>query len=113
MIDYLLRFPSKEAAVMFGLQSGFVAFDEQKQPYTTLATHTYAVVIIGPWVRQVGEDKECNPIMESDGLHWVLFRDLAGLPIPPGAEQYIFWTSEDGKRPEDCPQGKFAGDSEP
>jgi len=107
MKDYLLNFPSKEAAVQFGLQSGFVAFDENKQPYTTLATHTYAVAIIGPWIKITGYDAENNPIVESDNRHWVLFRDLVGLPIPSGAEQYIFWTSDDGPRPENCPQDNW------
>ena len=108
MKDYLLKFPSKEAAVMFGLQSGFVAFDENKEPYTTLATHTYAVAIIGPWLEQTGVDGDGNPIIKSDDQHWVLFRDLVGLPIPPGAEQFIFWTSDYGPRPENCPQTEFA-----
>lgn len=108
MKDYLLKFPSKEAAVMFGLQSGFVAFDENKEPYTTLATHTYAVAIIGPWFEQIGVDSDGNPIVKSDDKHWVLFRDLVGLPIPLGAEQFIFWTSEDGPRPENCPQLAFS-----
>lgn len=93
---------------MFGLQSGFVAFDENKEPYTTLATHTYAVSIIGPWFEQVGADGEGAPIYKSDDRHWVLFRDLAGLKVPDGAEQFIFWTSDDGKRPENCPQVEFA-----
>lgn len=110
MIDYLLKFPSKEEAVQFGLNTGFVSFDENNEPYTTLATHTYAVAIIGPWIEQTGVDGDGNPVFKSDDQHWVLFRDLVGLPIPPGAEQFIFWTSTSGKRPENCPQVEFAED---
>jgi len=106
--DYLLCFDSKEQAVAFGLGAGFVGFDENKQPYTTLATNTYAVAIIGPWVKQVGEDAEGQPITESDNKHWVLFRDLAGLPVPEGADRFIVWTSDEGERPKDAPQDDFA-----
>lgn len=108
MKDYLLKFPSKEEAVGFGLQSGFVALDEVGEPYTTLATHEYAVVIVGPWLEQTSVDEEGLPVFKSDDQHWVLFRDLVGLPIPAGAEQFIFWTSDDGSRPENCPQLAFA-----
>ena len=135
--DYLLRFDSKEQAVTFGrgatsaketklgevsrFQSAkhaeangvgvkFVRSDEKGDAQTILATHAYAIYVIGPWVRQVGEDKEGNPITESDGLHWVLIRDLEGLKVPEGADKFIVWTSDDGKRPENCPQVEFAGD---
>ena len=137
MKDYLLKFKSKEQAVAFGRMAlsekaqklgevskyesakhaeangvgvKFVADDERGEAHTTIATHAYAIYVIGSWMRQVGEDKEGNPIMESDGLHWVLFRDLVGLKIPRGADEFIFWTSDDGKRPEDCPQVEFAED---
>jgi hypothetical protein len=108
MKDYLLRFDSKEQAVEFGLASGFVSFDENNEPFTTLATHTYAVAVLGPWVRQTGTDQDGNPIVESDNKHWVMFRDLVGLPIPTGAEQFIFWDSDLGPRPEDCPNMMWA-----
>lgn len=74
------------------------------QPFTTLATHTYAVAVIGPWLKQVGEDAEGLTIVESDNNHWVLFRDLVGLSVPEGAEPYIFWTSDGGAFPKNCPQ---------
>lgn len=133
--DYLLRFDSKEQAVTFGrgatsaketklgevsrFQSAkhaeangvgvkFVRSDEKGDAQTILATHAYAIYVIGPWVRQVGEDKEGNPITESDGLHWVLIRDLEGLKVPEGADKFIVWTSDDGERPEDVPQERFA-----
>lgn len=133
--DYLLRFDSKEQAVTFGrgatadketkrgevsrfqsvkhaeangVGGKFVRNDEKGDAQTILATHAYAVCVIGPWVRQVGEDKEGNPIMESDGLHWVLIRDIEGLKVPEGADKFIVWTSDDGERPEDMPQERFA-----
>lgn len=113
MKDYLLKFQTKQEAVQFGLQSGFVAFDENKEPYTTLATHTYAVAIIGPWVQITPAAKEGEePLVESDDRHWVLFRDLVGLKVPEGAEKYIFWTSDDGPRPENCPQDAWSGDGD-
>ncbi len=133
--DYLLRFDSKEQAIAFGrdatsakdakkdeisrFQSAkhaeangvgvkFVRNDEKGDAQTILATHAYAIAVIGPWVRQVGDDKEGNPIMESDGLHWVLIRDIEGLKVPEGADKFIVWTSDDGERPEDMPQEHFA-----
>jgi hypothetical protein len=37
-----------------------------------------------------------------DGQWWVLFRDLIGIPIPEGGEQFIFWASTSGDpRPTD------------
>lgn len=139
MKDYLLRFKSKDQAVAFGRDATseksrkpgevskyesakhaeangvgvkFVVDDERGEAHTTTATHAYAIYVIGPWVKQVGEGKEGNPIMESDGLHWVLIRDLEGLKVPEGADKFIFWTSDDGKRPEDCPQVEFAGNTD-
>lgn len=133
--DYLLRFDSKEQAIALGqgasstketklgeaskyesisharangIGSKFVVNDEKGEPVTIKSTHAYAIAVIGSWVRQVGEDKEGNPIMESDGLHWVLVRDLEGLEVPDGAAKHIVWTSDDGERPEDMPQDHFA-----
>jgi hypothetical protein len=100
MIDYILRFPSKEVAEQFGVANGFAAVDENGEVQSSLASHTHALCVIG----------EHN----SDGQYWVLFRDLVGLPIPAGADQFIYWSSawtvtdEDGNeipipRPEDQP----------
>jgi hypothetical protein len=108
MIDYLLKFDTQEQAVQFGLDNGFVSFDEDGNPVTTLATHTYALAVLGPWIHQIGTGQDGNPIFESDGKHWVMFRDLVGLPIPTGAEQFIFWDSDLGPRPEDCPNMMWA-----
>ena len=98
MHDYLLRFESKAIAQQFGIASGY-AVDTDGVIETTLATHQYALHEIG---EHNGKD------------YWVLFRDLVGLPVPEGADQFIFWSStwtvtdEDGNeipvpRPEDQP----------
>jgi hypothetical protein len=85
MIDYILKFPSKEIAVQFGITNGFTSTDENGEPQSSLASHTHALCVIG----------EHN---SSDW--WVLFRDIAGIPIPEGGEQFIFWTStSDTPRP--------------
>ena len=98
MIDYLLRFPSKAVAQQFGIASGY-AVDNEGVIETTLATHQYAL-------HEIGEHNGAD--------YWMLFRDLVGLPVPEGADQFIFWSStwtvtdEDGSeipvpRPEDQP----------
>jgi hypothetical protein len=79
MIDYILKFPSKAIAEQFGIASGY-AVDNEGVVETTLASHEYALHIIG----------EHN----GDGQWWVLFRDLVGIPIPEGGEQFIFWASD-------------------
>jgi hypothetical protein len=78
MIDYLLKFPDRTTAVMFGLANGFAVIDDEGNEQITLASHEYALCIVG----------EHN---SSDW--WVLFRDLVGIPIPEGADQFIFWAS--------------------
>jgi hypothetical protein len=79
MIDYLLKFPDRATAVQFGLQNGFAVIDDEGNEQITLASHEYALHIIG----------------EHNGSDWwVLFRDLAGIPIPEGGEQYIYWASD-------------------
>jgi hypothetical protein len=80
MTDYLLKFPSREVAVQFGLANGFAIIDEDGNEQITLASHEYALCIIG----------EHN----GDGQWWVLFRDLLGIPIPEGGEQFIAWASD-------------------
>ena len=98
MIDYLLRFDSKSTAQQFGIASGY-AVDNEGVVETTLATHQYAL-------HEIGEHNGAD--------YWVLFRDLVGLPVPEGADQFIFWSStwtvtdEDGSeipvpRPTDQP----------
>jgi hypothetical protein len=96
--DYLLKFPSKAIAEQFGIASGY-AVDNEGVIETTLATHQYAL-------HEIGEHNGAD--------YWVLFRDLVGLPVPEGADQFIFWSStwtvtdEDGSeipvpRPTDQP----------
>jgi len=77
--DYLLKFPDRATAVQFGLANGFANIDEDGNEQITLASHEYALHIIG---EHQGSD------------WWVLFRDLVGIPIPEGGEQFIFWASD-------------------
>ena len=80
MIDYLLKFPSKEVAEQFGIANGFAQFDEESGlVVSSLASHTHALCEIGE------HNKDKN--------YWVLFRDLVGIPIPEGGDQFIFWSS--------------------
>jgi len=80
MIDYLLKFPSKAIAEQFGIANGFAQLDEESGVVvSSLASHTHAL-------REIGEHN-------GDGNYWVLFRDLVGIPIPEGGEQFIFWAS--------------------
>jgi hypothetical protein len=77
MIDYLLKFPSKQVAEQFGIANGFsVEVDGVIQ--TTFASHEYAL-------HEIGEHNGTD--------FWVLFRDLVGIPIPEGADQFIYWAS--------------------
>jgi hypothetical protein len=79
MTDYLLKFEDRTTAVMFGLQNGFATIDDEGNEQITLASHEYALCIIG----------------EHNGSDWwVLFRDLVGIPIPAGGEQFIYWASD-------------------
>ena len=88
MIDYILKFPSKEVAEQFGIANGFAAPDEDGVIQSSLASHEHALCVIG----------EHN----GDGQWWVLFRDLVGIPIPEGGEQFIAWASTSGEqRPSD------------
>jgi hypothetical protein len=76
--DYILKFPDRTTAVQFGLANGFATIDDEGNEQITLASHEYALCIIG----------------EHNGSDWwVLFRDLVGIPIPEGGEQFIYWAS--------------------
>ena len=79
MTDYLLKFPSKQVAEQFGIANGFAQVDDEGIIQTSLATHTHALHEIG---EHNGKD------------YWVLFRDLVGIPIPDGADQFIYWSSD-------------------
>jgi hypothetical protein len=89
IVDYLLKFSSKQVAEQFGVAHGFAQLDEESSVViSSLASHTHALCEIG----------EHN----GDGQWWVLFRDLVGIPIPAGGEQFIAWSSASGEqRPTD------------
>ena len=78
MIDYLLKFPSNSIAEQFGIASGY-AVDNEGVVETTLATHEYAL-------HEIGEHNGTD--------FWVLFRDLVGLSVPEGADEFIYWASD-------------------
>jgi hypothetical protein len=79
MTDFILKFPDRTTAVMFGLQNGFAVIDDEGNEQITLASHEYALHVIG----------------EHNGSDWwVLFRDLVGIPIPEGGDLYIYWSSD-------------------
>lgn len=85
MTDYILKFPSKSAAEQFGIASGF-ASEVDGEVVSNIASHEHAMCVVG----------------EHDGAWWVLFRDLVGIPVPDGAEQFIYWASTSGDpRPTD------------
>jgi len=88
MIDYLLKFPSKEVAEQFGLANGFAHLDEESGAVTSsLASHTHALLEIG---------EHYTPDGTGDGLYWVMFRDLVDLPVPEGGQAFIHWSSAGG-----------------
>ncbi len=78
MIDYLLKFPSREVAIQFGASTGLAVQYENDEWYPNIASHEHALLEIGP---HNGEN------------YWILFRDLVGIPIPDGADQFIYWSS--------------------
>lgn len=82
MTDFILRFGSKQIAEQFGIANGFASASEDGEVVSSLASHTHALCVIG----------EHN----GDAQYWVLFRDLVGIPIPAGGEQFIYWTSASG-----------------
>ena len=87
MRDYLLKFTSKEVAEQFGIANGFSAPNENGEVQSSLASHEHALCVVG----------------EFAGTWWVLFRDLVGIPIPAGGEQFIYWSSASGDpRPVDA-----------
>lgn len=81
MIDYLLKFTSKQAAEQFGLAHGF-ASEVDGEVVSSIASHEHALHVIGEH--------------DGDWQWWVLFRDLVGIPVPDGAEQFIHWSSASG-----------------
>lgn len=99
MTDYLLKFPSKEVAIQFGASTGLAIQNQTGEWVANIASHEHALLEIGS---------------HNDQNYWILFRDLVGIPIPSGADQYIYWSSnqtgfdEDGQivyrpKPQDDP----------
>jgi hypothetical protein len=78
MTDYILKFPNKAIAEQFGTTNGF-SEEVDGVVQTTLASHEYAL-------HEIGEHNGTD--------FWVLFRDLVGIPIPEGGNQFICWSSE-------------------
>ena len=79
MTDYILKFPSKSIAEQFGIANGFAQVNDDGVIQTSLASHTHAL-------HEIGEHNGAD--------YWVLFRDLVGLPIPDGGDQFIYWASD-------------------
>ena len=76
-VDYILKFPSKSAAEQFGIASGF-ASEVDGEVVSNIASHEHALHVVGDY----------------NGAWWVLFRDLVGIPVPDGADQFIYWASD-------------------
>jgi hypothetical protein len=102
MTDYILKFPSKVVAEQFGIANGFAAPDGNGVVQSNLASHEHALCVVGEHLLlQPDIDGEPQPAI-GDGQYWVLFRDLVGIPIPAGGEQFIHWSNESGEpRPVD------------
>tara|TARA_B100000965_G_scaffold386513_1_gene388842 strand:- start:189 stop:560 length:372 start_codon:yes stop_codon:yes gene_type:complete len=122
MIDYLLKFPSREDAVSFGASLGYVEKNDDGDDVVTLADHGYSISVIGehysdgelvesPLGDKSPEGDDIEPVREKvgDGNHWILFRDKKGtIEVPPEATSLIIWTSADEEpRPESVPDRAF------
>ena len=100
MIDYLLKFPSKDIAERFGISNGFAYVDEDSgKVISSMASEVHALYEIGEHFIPTGKTYSNefgteSPELKRDGQYWVLFRDLIGMPIPNGAEQFIYWSSD-------------------
>jgi len=115
MTDYLLKFTSKAVAEQFGIANGFAAPDEDGVIQSSLASHEHALCVIGEhFIPQPDINDEPQPAI-GDGQYWVLFRDLVGIPIPEGGEQFIYWASnqsiiDDAGDEIFCPRPEFNPD---
>jgi hypothetical protein len=100
MIDYLLKFPSKAIAEQFGIANGFAQVDPKSgKVISSLASHTHALYEIGEHFKPTGKtvtdiSGSKSPELVRDGQWWVLFRDLVGIPVPEGGNQFIIWSSD-------------------
>ena len=79
MIDYLLKFPSKEVAIQFGSATSLATQNEDGEWKASTATHNHCLLEIGP---------------HNDSDYWILYRDYSHIEIPEGADQFIYWCSE-------------------
>jgi len=79
MIDYLLKFPSKDVAIQFGASTGLASQDEEGNWQASTATHNHCLLEIGEYN---GSD------------YWILYRDYSNIDVPAGADQFIYWCSE-------------------
>lgn len=79
MIDYLLKFPSKEIAIQFGTLTGLATQNEDGEWQASTATHNHCLLEIGS---------------HNDSDYWILYRDFSHIEIPTGADQFIYWCSE-------------------
>ena len=88
MIDYLLKFDSKDQALTFAEQMGFTTTEEDGNGIeTTMAisqSEDHSYTVIGEHFVDTGKTETIRdesgveweqPIMQGDGKHWVLFRD--------------------------------------
>ena len=124
MIDYLLKFNTKQEAIVFAEQMGFTTEVEDGNgievtiPMTQSDTHVFTV--IGEHFMPTGKTETIRdesgmewetPKMKGDKKHWVLFRDVKGDMDAEPAEDFIEWhsnmTERVRKRDED---GQFIAD---
>ena len=106
MIDYLLKFDNKEMAITFAEQMGLTTTEDEGNgievtlPLSQSENHVYTV--IGEHFVDTGKTETIRdesgleweqPIMQGDGKHWVLFRDIKGDMDAEPAEDFIVWHS--------------------
>lgn len=95
MMDVLLRFPSREAAIQVGAALGYTVQDPETGEWvTTQATLTLAVCVIGEHPIPTGEtttgpNGEPVPVYTGDGNWWVMVRSLEDLEIPEAILPFI------------------------
>lgn len=95
MMDVLLRFPSREAAIQVGAALGYTVQDPETGEWvTTQATLTLAVCVIGEHPIPTGEtttgpNGEPLPVYAGDGNWWVMVRSLEDLEIPEAVLPFI------------------------
>ena len=106
MIDYLLKFSSKEVFVEFCISIGLAIKNSQDEWIVLASTHDYCLLEIGEHQRPTGKmivDQDGTEYAEKlgDGNYWVLYRDFAGTQTL-GNNEFIFWSSNSGiERPVD------------